>query len=710
MSNEQLKIVIVGHVDHGKSTLIGRLFHDSGALPEGRMEQLEAAARRRGVPFEFANLTDGLQAERDQNITIDVAQIWLRTARRDYVLIDAPGHREFLKNMVTGAASADAALLLIDASEGMREQSRRHGYLLRLLGIEQVVVLVNKLDLVGYSEAVYRRITQECAAYLGGLGLTARRYLPISARHGDNLARPSPRLGFYDGPTVLQALEELRVPAPPTDQPLRLPIQDVYRFDHRRILAGRIEAGVLRVGDRLRFLPGGEVSAVASIERWGARAPERQEEARAGESIGVTLTEPLFVERGQVATPATPATPAAAAIRGGAPRVVRGLWANLFWMGRAPLRKGQVYRLKLTTQEVPCEVAEVRRVIDAGTLAEERAEEVGRYQVAELALRLRANLAVDLHGEVQATGRFVLVDGHEVSGGGIVVGWHEAAAWDRVGPMPEDKQAHEQDTNEHRGPGLRTGLLGKVAVVTGGSEGIGRATALLLARQGAKVAICARREGPLRQVAAEIEAQGGEVLAVAADVSRAAEVEGFLRAVVARFGGIDVLVNNAGSSQALPFEEVDDATWQADLDLKVFGAIRCARAAIPVMRRQGGGRIINVTTVGGKQPGARSVPTTVSRAAGQALTKALSRELAADGILVNTVCVGKVRSAQHERKRAKQGETAEQYYGRMATEIPLGRVGEAEEVAQVIVFLASDLASYVTGTSVNVDGGMSGVL
>lgn len=274
---------------------------------------------------------------------------------------------------------------------------------------------------------------------------------------------------------------------------------------------------------------------------------------------------------------------------------------------------------------------------------------------------------------------------------------------------PKDEDAPLTST-PGPGPGLPSGLTGRVAVITGGSEGIGRATALLLARQGAKVAVCARRPAPLAQLAAEIEALGGEVLAFPADISQAAEVERFLQAVVDRFGGVHVLVNNAGSSQAFPFVEVDDAAWQADLDLKLFGAIRCARAVIPLMRRQGGGRIINVTTVGGKQPGARSVPTTVSRAAGQALTKALSRELAPDGILVNTVCIGKVRSAQHERRRAKQGESAEQYYGKLAREIPLGRVGEAEEVAQVIVFLASDLASYVTGASINVDGGMSGVL
>src|SRR5208282_4674656 len=156
--SEQLKIVIAGHVDHGKSTLVGRLLHDTGSLPDGKLEQLRAVAERRGVPFEWANLMDALQSERDQNITIDTAQIWFQTARRQYVIIDAPGHKEFLKNMVTGAANAEAALLLIDAAEGVQEQSRRHGYLLHLLGIRQLAVLVNKMDLQNHAQAKFHRI------------------------------------------------------------------------------------------------------------------------------------------------------------------------------------------------------------------------------------------------------------------------------------------------------------------------------------------------------------------------------------------------------------------------------------------------------------------------------------------------------------------------------------------------------------------------
>jgi 3-oxoacyl-[acyl-carrier protein] reductase len=257
---------------------------------------------------------------------------------------------------------------------------------------------------------------------------------------------------------------------------------------------------------------------------------------------------------------------------------------------------------------------------------------------------------------------------------------------------------------------VELGLKGRVAVVTGASEGIGRATALRLAAEGARVAICARRSEPLEKVAAEIRDQGGEAFARTADMSKAADVERFIGAVADRFGRIDILVNNAGSSIRGPFQEVEDATWQQDLDLKVFGAIRASRLAIPHMKKQGGGRIVNISTMAGKQPGPASGPTSVSRAAGLALTKALSKEFAADNILVNAVCIGKIKSGQHERRIAREKLVPGEYYAKVSEEIPMGRVGEPTEVANVIAFLVSDAASYVTGSSIHLDGGMSGVI
>src|SRR5579872_4653141 len=407
---EQLKIVIVGHVDHGKSTFVGRLFHDTGSLPEGKLEQLQQIAERRGVPFEWANLMDALQSERDQNITIDTAQIWFQTKKRQYVIIDAPGHKEFLKNMITGAANAEAALLLIDANEGIQEQSRRHGYLLNLLGIRQIAVLVNKMDLQDYSQQRFDQIEKDYRAFLQTIGVQPKLFIPMSAKHGDNIASPSPNMPWWKGPTVLAALDEFRVNDLPDNQPLRFPIQDVYRFDERRILAGRVEAGSIKVGDRLLFSPSNKTSTVKSIERWNAAA---QDNAGAGESIGITLTEQIFVERGAVATLETEP-----------PYELNRFKARLFWLGHKPFTKGKLYKLKLATQEVDCEIESLEKIIDASTLetiARNGGESfVGRHEVAELTIRTKRPVAFDTHSEIVPTGRFVIVDGFEVSGGGIV--------------------------------------------------------------------------------------------------------------------------------------------------------------------------------------------------------------------------------------------------------------------------------------------------
>jgi 3-oxoacyl-[acyl-carrier protein] reductase len=255
---------------------------------------------------------------------------------------------------------------------------------------------------------------------------------------------------------------------------------------------------------------------------------------------------------------------------------------------------------------------------------------------------------------------------------------------------------------------LELGLTGKVAIITGGSEGLGRATAERLAAEGVKVAICARRPEVLEQAATAIAAATrGEVLARPCDVTRADEVEALVSAVMERFGGVDILVNNAGTSAAAAFDQVDDRAWQTDLELKLLAAVRLCRLVIPHMKRRGGGRIVNVTTVGGKAPKARSLPTSVSRAAGINLTKALANEYAADGILVNTICLGLVRSAQIDRRATGD---LDALYRDLARGVPVGRVAHAHEFADLVAFLVSARASYITGTAINFDGGMSAVV
>ncbi|MFZ5790491.1 MAG: adenylyl-sulfate kinase [Pseudomonadota bacterium] len=404
---EQLRIVIVGHVDHGKSTLVGRLFHDTGSLPEGKFEAIKAMCERRGMPFEWAFLMDAFQSERDQGITIDTSQIWFKTKKRDYVIIDAPGHREFIKNMITGASSAEAALLLIDAGHGIQQQSRLHGFLLNLLGIRQVAVVVNKMDLVGFSAHRFAEIRQQYTHYLRGLGVAPDYFIPISAREGDNMVERSAQMDWYEGPTVVEALDSFHPTARPTDLPLRLPIQDVYKFDDRRIVVGRIESGRLSVGDKLLFSPSNKTARVASIESWNT--PAKPVEATAGQSVGLTLDEQLFLERGEVASHEEDPPVETSVFRG-----------RLFWLGRQPLKVGESYDLKLMTRSTPVTVQKIEHVFDAEDLSEKAAVDVPRHGVADVILRSRGLLALDEGQGMPRSGRFALSDGHNIVAGGVI--------------------------------------------------------------------------------------------------------------------------------------------------------------------------------------------------------------------------------------------------------------------------------------------------
>ena len=252
---------------------------------------------------------------------------------------------------------------------------------------------------------------------------------------------------------------------------------------------------------------------------------------------------------------------------------------------------------------------------------------------------------------------------------------------------------------------LDLGLKGKVALITGGSDGLGYATAARLAAEGARVAICARRQAHLEAAAAELRrASSGEVLAVVADVARAADCARFVDEAVAALGGVDILVNNAGTSAARGLEEVDDAAWQADIELKLMAAVRLCRRAIPQMRARGGGAIVNATIVGGKAPPAKGLPTSVTRAAGINLTKSLANEYAAANIRVNTICIGLIKSAQWERRAGDR--PVDELYVEMGKRVPLGRMGEAAEYADLVAFLVSARAAFITGTAINLDGGM----
>jgi bifunctional enzyme CysN/CysC len=440
---EQMDIVVIGHVDHGKSTLVGRLLADTGSLPEGKLEQVRQACRRNAKPFEYAFLLDALKDEQAQGITIDSARCFFHTAKREYIIIDAPGHIEFLKNMISGAARAEAGLLVIDVAEGVRENSRRHGYLMSMLGIRQIAVCVNKMDLVEYREEAFAAVRDEYGQFLAKIGLEPLAFIPISAREGDNVAgrgiglgsptqnsalgvpfqpmnhrqdadaTESPRMAWYTGPTILDLLDTLQKEPAPVDKPLRLPVQDVYKFteqgDDRRIIVGRIVTGRLHVGDEVVFLPSAKRSRIQSVETFPSS--ERQE-AQAGESTGVTLQTQVYVKPGELMVKAGELQP----------RSSTRLEANLFWLSPNPMVMGKRYKLKLHAARAAAYLTAVHTVIDASnltTVANRR--QIERHDVAHVTLETLKPVACDPAVEIPQTGRFVIIDDYEIAGGGVIL-------------------------------------------------------------------------------------------------------------------------------------------------------------------------------------------------------------------------------------------------------------------------------------------------
>ena len=408
---ELLNIVTVGHVDHGKSTVIGRLLADAGALPDGKLEAIRENCKRNSKPFEYAFLLDALKNEQAQGITIDTARCFFQTKKRDYIIIDAPGHIEFLKNMVTGASRAEAALLVIDASRGVEENTRRHGYFLSMLGIKQVSVLVNKMDLVGYDKNIFDDIKTEYEAFLEKINIRPVSFIPVSGMEGDNVAIRSENMPWYEGTTVLEQMDAFKAIPEPENMPLRLPVQGVYKFtesnDSRRIIAGTVDAGKIRKGDRIVFYPSGKKTTVKSLEVFNAKVPDA---FVAGTAAGFTMTEEIFVKRGEIACLADE-TP---------PKVGVRLKVNLFWLGKANLIQNKTYHLKCGTAKVEMRLEKVERVVNASNLNCINRQYVEKNEVAECILKLERPIAFDLTGFIDATARFVIVDDYEIAGGGII--------------------------------------------------------------------------------------------------------------------------------------------------------------------------------------------------------------------------------------------------------------------------------------------------
>jgi len=409
---QQMNIVITGHVDHGKSTVIGRLLADTHSLPDGKLDKVRRDCERNSKPFEYAFLLDALKDEQSQGITIDAARVFFKSSKRDYIIMDAPGHIEFLKNMVTGASRAEAAFLVIDAEEGVQENSRRHGYILSMLGIRQLCVVVNKMDLVDYSKKIYNQVVRKYSKFLKNIDIDGVTFIPVSGREGDNIVSLSEKMPWWQGDTVLSLLDKFRKQDTRENLPFRLPVQDVYKFtrqgDSRRIIAGTIETGRLNHDDELIFYPSGKKSKVQRIESFIGDAPES---AVPGEAVGFTMTEQIYAKRGNLI----------ARVGETQPSVGRVLRVNLFWLGRKPLQAGKEYILKVGTDRVKVQLFDTIRVIDASSLStDSMKKKVERHDVADCVLTTQREVAFDQVDVLPQTSRFVIVDDYEIAGGGII--------------------------------------------------------------------------------------------------------------------------------------------------------------------------------------------------------------------------------------------------------------------------------------------------
>lgn len=456
-----LTLCMAGHVDHGKSTLLGRLLNELDLLPDGKVAALEAASAARGVPLEWSFVLDAFQVERDQAITLDITHVRVRTPRREFAIVDAPGHRDLLRNLVTGAAEASAVLLVVDAQAGVEMQTRGHLALLRVLGIPQIVVAVNKMDLVDWSEARFDAVRNELHSALVALGLKATAIVPVGARSGANLVAPASEMPWWREGPLITAIEGL--PDEDTglaaDGPIRLPVQNVYRQDLKRLVAGRLTAGRIAAGDEVLLLPANRITRVATLEGW----PTAPASFAAGDNACVTFSDPYLIQRGDLLC--DPKSP---------PKMTSVFDADLFWLGSGELTVGRRMALRFGPREALVRVAAIHHVLDDRTLLAGVAVAVAEGAVARVTLRTDVPVPVDDAQTVPAGARFVLVDGGLIVGGGVADAGGYPDLRPRSGHRSENLVAVSHDV---RGAerARRSGHQGVVVWLTGLS-GAGKST------------------------------------------------------------------------------------------------------------------------------------------------------------------------------------------------------------------------------------------
>jgi small GTP-binding protein len=409
MPRNDLQIAIVGHVDHGKSTLIGRLLIETRSLSRGRLQELKRLSQELGKDMELAYLCDHLKEERENDMTIDTTHLCFRTARTNFLIIDAPGHLELIKNMLTGASQANGTVLVIDCAQGIQEQTRRHAFLIKMLGIEHVLAVFNKMDLLGYQQDAFLRCAEELKSFTDTLGLKITGLIPISAKAGVNITRKSRQTTWYKGPPLVAALESLPSLTKASPRPLRLPIQDVYAIDGQRVIVGQIASGNLKASQKVRLLPSRRTALAKQIKLFN----KNPRSACEGQSIGLVLSDQSLGKRGDVIVPANDAL-----------LPVRAISGSVFWLSGKPLQVNDRVTLKCATQSISAHVERIQSKLDPSTLAvlEVEAKALSANETATVVLKTTLPAIAEPYDGTNALGRFTIERDGSTQGVGIISG------------------------------------------------------------------------------------------------------------------------------------------------------------------------------------------------------------------------------------------------------------------------------------------------
>ena len=411
MSVPRINLVVVGHKDHGKSTLIGRLLYDSKAIMEQKLDEIRTELKQTGKEFEFAFLLDSLEEERKGGLTIDIMHTPFKSKKYLYTIIDCPGHKEFIEKMLTGASEADAAVLVVSAKEGIEAQTRQHAFLIKTLGVKQLVVAVNKLDMVDYQESKYQETCQRLKPVLQSLGYNDVDMIPISAMKGDNIFKKSENMPWYKGPTLIETLDQKIIPITlPLNKPLRAVVQDVYPYENdQTIVACKVETGTLEVGKTVVFTPSGTSGLLEKILVFGSEATK----AEPGDSVGLILEDNMVVERGEVLS-----------YPQNQPKTVKSFVAEVILFSHIQVRNGDVLTIRCGTAEKKCKVTKILTEIDAVNLTtlSENPEMLDREAVGELELTALEPISVEKYSDFPELGRFVIEGKKGTVAAGIILG------------------------------------------------------------------------------------------------------------------------------------------------------------------------------------------------------------------------------------------------------------------------------------------------